>query len=144
MSKSNEEKLYEALRELIEICVKEKLGLEFKQPTDDPQECYGSFTAAERSIEIFKERTEPLTIFHIYAFAHELRPYEQWSKLDGYDTWLYDIGVTRNTNQEELARLEMDADTWALSFLRKHKIRVTKKLREFVADRVEHFTDTVG
>ncbi len=140
----NQDKLQEALKELVTISIQEGLCIEFKAPEEDPQMDFGSFAAASRTIEIYKERTEPLTAFHIYAFAHELKHWYQWKSLDGYESWLFNIGAVRNDNQEQSARLEIEADEFAISFLRRHHIRVSKKLKEFIEDRKEHYEERQG
>ena len=134
-----QERLEATLRYLIELCIRDKLRLEFSPPTEDPQSEFGEFCAATRAINIFKERTAPMNIFHVYSLAHEYRHYKQWESLDGYESWLYSIGYTAKDDQAEAARLEIDADEYAFSVLRQHKVRITKKLKEFVADRKAFF-----
>lgn len=135
------EKLDIAFRELIEQCVAEKLQIEFSPPLEDPQSVYGQFCAANRKIELFKERTDALNIFHVYSFAHEWAHYLQYKRLDGYDTWLYSIGYTNKDNQSDAKRLEIEADEYAMRFLRQHKVRMTKKLKLFIDERKEYFEE---
>ena len=137
---SPSEKLDAALKELLEIIVRERLRVEFTNPVEDPQEQYGSFTVTDRKIMVFKERTEPLTAFHIYAFAHELKHYLQWAQLDGYDSWLYQIGAVSRDDQRENARSEIEADEYAVIFLKKHRIAIPKKLAKFISDRKTYYT----
>lgn len=135
-----QQKLDDALKELLEIVVRERLRIEFESPTEDPQTDYGSFCASSRKISVFKERTDPITSFHVYALAHEVKHSMQWSTLDGYASWLYAIGACHKDDQAENARLELEADEYAVAFLKRYKIRMTKAMKTFIEDRRSHYT----
>jgi hypothetical protein len=138
---TQQEKLEEALRSLVEMCVRDRLNIEFRPPEEDPQTTFGQFTAARFTIEIYKERTELLNIFHVYSFAHEYRHFQQYCKLEGYNSWLYAIGYTHKDNRQQAAEQEIDADDFAIKFLKQHGIRITKKLKQFVADRMSFYEE---
>jgi len=142
---AQQDKLEAAVKELIQLCIKDCLNIEFIPPLEDPQEEYGHFIAAHRTVHVFKDRTVPINIFHVYALAHEYAHSLQFKKLDGYDSWLFDLGVQVNkSNQTESARLENEADQWAVDFLKKRKIRLTKKLKVFLEDREEYHTGVIN
>jgi hypothetical protein len=142
---TQQERLEAAVKELIQLCIKDHITLEFMPPLEDPQEEYGHFIATQRTIHVFKDRTMPINIFHVYALAHEYAHSLQFKRLDGYDSWLFDLGVLASkSNQTESARLENEADQWAVSFLKERKIRLTKRLKTFLEDREEYHTGVIN
>lgn len=99
----------------------------------------GHFIAAELSIFIKKERTEKLTVKHVYSMAHEYRHLCQYLALDGANSWLYNINCFHQDDLVEDARLELEADRWAIDFLSERKIKIPKDLLVYVEDRKEHY-----
>jgi hypothetical protein len=140
-----QERLDLAIVELVKLCVKDCINLEFMPPIEDPQEEYVNFVACNRSINIFKDRTDPVSIFHVYALAHEYAHSIQFKEMNGQESWLFDLGLLGcKTDRSVSARLENEADLFAIDFLKKRKIRITKRLREYLDDRFSYHTGVIN
>ena len=129
----------EAIVELLKLSLQRGCKVRFFPP-EDPLEQRGSFSPYSISIEIYKERTEPLTAWHVYAFAHEYRHLNQYISLDGADSWLYCIDCVAGDDYKEDARLEIDADTYAIQFMKDRNIKISAELEEWIKDRKEHYS----
>ena len=130
----------EAIIELLKLSLQRGCKVEFCAP-EDPLEERGSFFPHNIKIEIYKERTDPLTAWHVYAFAHEYKHLNQYLSLDGVDSWLYCIDCVAKNNHKEDARLEMDADTYAVQFVKDRGIKIPQELLTWVKDRKEYYSN---
>lgn len=125
-----------ALLELIRLILQRGCKVCFSPPDGESD---GHFIASELSIFIKKERTEKLTVKHVYSMAHEYRHLCQYLALDGANSWLYNINCFHQDDLVEDARLELEADRWAIDFLSERKIKIPKDLLVYVEDRKEHY-----
>jgi hypothetical protein len=141
---TNQEKIEAAFKDLLEIVIRERVGFCFANPTEYPQTDYGDYSAEQYKIRVFKERTAPLTVWHIYAMAHELQHFRQHTSMTGYNTWFYALDGTNVDDLKEDARLELDADEAAVGVLKKYKIRIPAQLDTFITDRRTHYQSIIG
>ena len=127
-----------AILELIRLIIQRGCRIQFVPPDGESDGC---FTASSMLIEIKKERPDKLTVKHVYALAHEYRHLCQYLALDGANSWLYTIDCFHQDDIVEDARLELEADRWAMDFLSERKLKVSKDLIEYVAERKEHYEE---
>jgi hypothetical protein len=133
--------LREAVVELVRLITQRGASVRFRPPGRDGDG--GAFTAARLQIEVYKERTTALTPKHVYCLAHEYRHLCQYLAMDGANSWLFDIDCTCRDDKAEDARLELDADKWAASFMSERKIKLPATLRKFIDDRHIFYQDVL-
>jgi hypothetical protein len=133
------ERLKAALVELVRLIIQRGATVVFVPPGRDGDG--GTFEPSRLRIEIHKERTTALTPKHVWCLAHEYRHLCQYLAMDGESSWLYDIDCTSRDDKQEDARLEMDADRWAISFMSERKITIPATLRKFIADRKSFYQE---
>jgi hypothetical protein len=130
-----------ALVELVRSITQRGATVQFVPPGRDGDG--GSFQAAKMHIELHKERTTVLTPKHVWCLAHEYRHLCQYLAMDGENTWLFDLDCTSQDDKQEDARLELDADQWAVSFMRERQLNIPASLRKFIDDRRAFYQDVL-
>jgi hypothetical protein len=141
---TNQEKIDAAFRELWEVVIRERISLSFYAPQEYPQETYGEYDPNKYRITIYKERTSPLTVWHVDALAHELQHARQHMSLSRYQTWFFSIDGTHTEDVKDDAALELEADEVAMAYVRKWKIRTPASFLTYQKDRQDMYNEILG